>query len=127
MRSKNKRLFALLLAAILLFALAGCAAGGSEKKTVTVTVVHGDGTQKEFTLRTAADTLGGAVNEEEGLVQGEEGPYGLYILTVDGETADEAQQQWWGVTQDGADVMTGIDSIEIADGDHYELTLHTGW
>lgn len=127
MKQMKKRLFSLLLAAALLLTLAGCAASGSAtQKTVTVTVVHGDGTQREFTLQTAADTLSGAL-EEAALAQGEDGPYGLYILTVDGETADEAQQQWWGLTQDGADVMTGAESVEIADGDHYELTLHTGW
>ena len=86
MKQMKKRLFSLLLAAALLLTLAGCAASGAaDKKTVTVTVVHGDGTQREFTLQTAAETLSGAL-EEAALAQGEEGPYGLYILTVDGET-----------------------------------------
>ena len=25
----------------------------------------------------------------------QQGEYGLYVLTVDGETADESEQQWW--------------------------------
>ena len=53
--------------------------------------------------------------------------YGLYVVTVDGETADEAQQQWWCFTKGGEMLMTGVDDTMIADGDAYEITLTTGW
>lgn len=95
-------------------------------KTVTVEVVHGDGTDKEFVIQTDAETLRGALDQES-LIDGTESEYGLYILTVDGETADESLQQWWSITQDGEMTMYGADEQVIADGEHYELTLVTGW
>ena len=95
-------------------------------KQLVVTVVHGDGTSKDFSLATDAETLRTAL-EEKDLIAGTESEYGLYVLTVDGETADEAQQQWWCFTKGGEMLMTGVDSTMIADGEHYEITLTTGW
>ena len=95
-------------------------------KTVTVEVIHGDGTQKVFTLHTDAETLRSACDEEE-LIQSEDGEYGLYVLTVDGETADDSLQQWWCITKGGEDLMTGVDDTVISDGEKYEFTLTTGW
>lgn len=93
---------------------------------ITLVVVHGDGSQKEYTIATDAVTLREAL-EQEGLVEGTESEWGLYVLTVDGETVDEAQQQWWCLTKDGEMSMTGVDDTVIADGEHYEFTLTTGW
>ena len=98
-------------------------AGGKE---IGVTVVHGDGSEKVFSLRTDAETLREAL-EPEGIIEGEDGPYGIYILTVDGETANEAEQQWWCITKGGETLTTGADDTMIADGDKYEITLKTGW
>ena len=91
-------------------------------KTIEVTVIHADKSEKTFTIRTDAETLRGAL-EQENLVSGEEGEFGLYIKTVDGETADEAQQQWWCVSKSGEMLMTGVEEAMIADGEHYEITL----
>ena len=95
-------------------------------KLITVAVVHGDGSQKDFSIRTDAENLRAALEQEE-LIAGKESEWGLYVLTVDGETADEAQEQWWCLTKDGEMSATGVDDTMIADGDHYELTLKTGW
>lgn len=95
-------------------------------KTIAVQVVHGDGSTKDFDISTDAETLRDAL-EPEGLISGTESEYGLYILTVDGETADESLQQWWCITKDGEMLETGADSTMIADGEHYEFTLTTGW
>ena len=65
--------------------------------------------------------------EEQKLVEGEESQYGLYVKTVNGVTADEAKEEWWCFTKDGEDVMTGVDSTPVADGDHFEITLKTGY
>lgn len=98
-------------------------AGG---KSITVEVVHGDGSEKSFTIRTDSENLRGAL-EQEGLVEGQESEYGLYVLTVDGETADESAEQWWCFTQGGEMLMTGVDDTVIADGDSYEITLTEGY
>ena len=62
---------------------------------------------------------------DEELVDGEESAYGLFIMTVDGETIDEADQEWWCITRGGERVDTGADTTPIADGDHFELTMST--
>ena len=54
-------------------------------KKLTVTVVHGDGSTKDFAFATDAENLRGAL-EEQKLIEGTESEYGLYVLTVDGET-----------------------------------------
>ena len=95
-------------------------------KKLVVTVVHGDGSGKDFAIATDAEFLRGAL-EEQNLIEGSESEYGLYVTAVDGETADEAAQQWWCFTKDGEMLMTGVDTTPIADGEHYEITLTTGW
>lgn len=135
MEEKKKNGKALVIAAV---CLAACAlllfgawwvnrpetAAGS--KAVTVQVVHKDGSSKDFSLQTDEEFLGRALVENN-VVEDNQGPYGLYILTADGETADESAQEWWQITRDGEALTTGADATPIADGEHYELTLTTGW
>ena len=129
---KNKKAVAAIVVLVVLVAVAAvcwfafgpkAVAGG---KTITGGVTHKDGTMKTFEITTDAEFLRGAL-EQEKLVQGDETEYGLYILTVDGETADEANQEWWGYTKSGEQVNYGVDSCPIADGEHYEFTLNVGW
>ena len=98
----------------------------SGSKTITVEVTHGDGTVNTFEIHTDAEFLRGAL-EQENLVSGSETEYGLYMLTMDGETVDEANQEWWGYTKSGEQVNYGVDTCPIADGDHYEFTFNVGW
>lgn len=129
---KNKKALVAVLVLVLLvavaatcwFAFAPKAVGGS--KTITVDVKHKDGQINTYEIRTDEEFLRGAM-EQEGLVAGTESEYGLYILTVDGETVDEAKQEWWGYTKSGEMVNYGVDTCPIEDGDHYEFTLNVGW
>ena len=90
---KNKKaILAILVLVLLVAASAACwiAFGPSTvegSKTVTVDVTHKDGTTKTFELHTDAEYLGDALKEKE-LLDGYDGPYGLYILTIDGETVN---------------------------------------
>ena len=113
---------ALVVAALLLLGLwyGNRPQGQAGDKTITVEVVHADESSREFTYQTSEEFLG-PVLIEEGLAQGEESTYGLFITTVDGETAEG--NQWWCITQDGQMVETGADTTPIADGDHFELTM----
>ena len=95
-------------------------------KSVAVEVVFTDGTKKTHTLHTDEEYLRGAL-EEAKLVSGTESAMGLFVKTVDGVTADDSQQQWWCFTKSGETVMTGVDVTPIADGDHFEITLTTGY
>ena len=94
--------------------------------TIVAEVTHKDGSSKEFTIRTDAANLRGAL-EQENLIQGDESQYGLYVKTVDGETVDESAQEWWCFSRGGEMLMTGVDDTEITDGDHYEIVLTVGW
>ena len=93
-------------------------------KTVVVEVVHSDETAKEFTYHTDLEYLGELLAAEE-LAQGEDSAYGLFIITVDGETAQDSLNQWWCITKGGERVDTGADATPIADGDRFELTMST--
>lgn len=96
------------------------------EKEIAVVVTHGDGSEVTKAFTTRMENLGDALMEQE-LAQGEEGPYGLYIKTVDGETVDESKAQWWCLTKGGESVMTGADLTPIADGDQFELTFTEGY
>lgn len=94
-------------------------------KTLTVKIIKGDSV-KTVKIDTQAGYLRGAL-EEKGLIAGEESVYGLFIKTVDGYTANEANQEWWCITKGGQTVNTGVDFTPIADGETYELTLKIGY
>ena len=96
------------------------------KKDITVEVVHGDGSARPFEISTEEEYLGRAL-VEHGIVEENQSSYGLYILTADGETANEMKQEWWRLTKAGEELMTGADEVVIADGEHYELTLTVGY
>ncbi len=96
------------------------------QKTITVDVIHGDEEVKTFEVTTTLESLGEAL-EEEGLIEGEEGPYGIYIKTVDGETVNDANQEWWCLTKGGEEWMDSADQTIINDGDKYEFTFTVGY
>lgn len=95
-------------------------------KTITVNVEHLEGEDKTFTHSTDQEYLRGAL-EEMGIVEGEESTYGMWVTAVDGETADESKQQWWGYTVNGEFSSYGVDSQVIADGDVFTFTLNVGY
>lgn len=96
-------------------------------KTISVTVIHGDGSTKDFSIDTNEEYLRGAL-EQESLVQGDESEFGLFINTVDGETADADAQQWWCINDaNGEMLMTGVDDTVIHDGDAFQIVLTTGY
>ena len=95
-------------------------------KALTVEVVHKNGEAKTFDFRTDAEYLSDALLEQK-IVEDNQTAYGLYILAVDGETADESNQEWWCLTKGGEVHMSGASETVIADGDAYELTLTVGY
>lgn len=129
--SKKTKIIAVIALAVLIIGAIVAYAVLSPKaisggKSITVEVVHADGSSKEFKIATDEEYLGGALRQEN-LVEGEDGEFGLYIHAADGEYADESQQQWWCCCKAGEMLMTGVDDTPIADGEHYELVLKTGW
>ena len=124
---KNKKL---VIGAIVLVVVIGLMAGiwmatrpetESGSKNYTVTVVHKDGTVKDFAYRTDAEYLAEALLEE-GLVSGEEGPYGLTVITVDGEDAVwDSDNAYWAIWIGEEMATTGISEIPVYDGSSFKL------
>lgn len=100
--------------------------GNVGDKTITVTVVHGDGSKKEFTCQTKEAYLA-EVLVAENIAEDNPSDFGLYILVADGEEADESNQEWWCLTKGGESVNTGASDTPIEDGAAFELTLTTGY
>ena len=136
MRKYARRTQAALTALLLAVVLTACAATPGTQdspspipegdKQITAVIIHGDGTRKEIPIETSQDTLGRAL-VEAGVVEGNGTAYGIYIVTADGERADEDKEQWWCITKGGEMLMTGVDTTPIEDGDSFEITLTTGW
>lgn len=131
MKEKKKVIVAVvaLIAAVCVFAGVYYAFGRPEtsagSKTVTIEVAAPD-YSNTHKIKTDAEFLGDAL-KEEGIIEGEESQYGLFITSVDSIKADDSKQQWWCITKGGAGVMTGVDVTPIADGDTFELTLKEGY
>lgn len=95
-------------------------------KTVTVTVVHKDGSEKVFTCHTNEEYLG-KVLVNENIVDAAYGEFGLYFDTADGEKADwNVDNGWWQVFVGEEAAITGADQIPIADGDTFKLVYTIG-
>ena len=94
--------------------------------SLTITVVHKDGSEKGFEVETDALYLGEAV-VSEGIAEGEMGPYGLMISAVDGEVADwNVDQSYWAIFIGEEYATTGADQIPIYGGDVFKLVYTIG-
>ena len=94
-------------------------------KGYTVAVIHSDGQQKEFQLRTDAEYLGEALLEAE-LIAGEDGPYGLTVITVDGEDAVwDTDNAYWCIWIGEEMATVGISDIPVYDGSVFTLEYTT--
>ena len=129
---KNKKLVIAALALVAVIAiLAGVAIANrpqtiAGEKSITVTVIHKDGTEKAFSYDTDEEYLG-PVLLAEGLAESEEGPYGLVISAVDGETASwDADQSYWALFIGEEYATTGADSTPVTDGGVYKLVYTIG-
>ena len=113
-------IFAVLAAALALVWRFTRPAPAAGSKHITVEVIHKDESSKTFTYDTDAEYLG-EVLAAEGLIQGDDSEFGLYVTTVDGETADyNVDQSWWALYDANGDLTpTGVDSTPVYDGDAF--------
>ncbi len=124
---KNKKL---VIAVVAVIAVIGLMLGvwmatrpetAAGSKAYTVTVVHKDGSVKEFSYRTDAEYLDDALLAE-GLVVGEQTQYGLTIITVDGEDAVwETDSAYWAIWIGEEMAITGASEIPVYDGSTFKL------
>lgn len=95
------------------------------EKNITFVVINGS-TKDVFEIKTDSKYLRGAL-EQENLVKGTEGDYGLYVQAVNGIEVNPDNEEWWSFTKDGEMLNTGIESVVIADGDTFEATFTVGY
>ena len=98
---------------------------GVGEKTVTVDVCVKEHIVT-FTIHTDAESLGEALLEN-GLIEGEDSQYGLFVKTVNGMTLDpDDQNSYWAFYVDGDYAMSGVDSTEIDEAVTYQLAYTKG-
>lgn len=130
MKKKHKALA--LIAMVAVIAIMACVFVANRpgtttgEKIITVTVVHKDGSEVMFTYDTNEEYLG-PVLIGQGLVEGEEGPYGLVISAVDGETADwNVDNGYWALYVGEEYATTGADTTPVHNGDAFKLVYTIG-
>ena len=124
---KNKKLIVIALALVVVIGVLlgvymatrpDTAAGA---KAVTVTVVHADGSVKDITCHTDEEYLDKALMND-GLIAGEDGPYGLTLITVDGEDAVwDTDNAYWCIYIGEEMATVGISQIPVYDGSVFKL------
>ena len=128
----NKRLLAAVAALCLLAAVMAAVwqfnkpTGKDGLKTFTVEVLHSDGSTAVFECKSDLEFLGEYLLQEH-LIEGTEGAYGLYVDTVNGETAVYADNSaWWQLSCNGEASSVGVDSVPIQHGFTYTWTYTIG-
>jgi hypothetical protein len=141
-KTKFKRILSVILSFVLIAVIAltmyGCGKQTNEqpsesttKETVTeqtpakvsftFKVTHKDGSVATFDISTDKKYVGEALIEGN-YIAGEDGDYGLYVKTVDGETLDyNTDKMYWAFYEDGNYALKGVDQTEIVDGKTYEF------
>ena len=142
-----KKISAFLLAVMMIFSLCACNKNNAQETPQTsssadsspefvekgngatsflFTVVFDDGKESHYKIRTDKATVGEAL-QELGIVSGEEGPYGLYVTCVDGETHKyEDDGKFWAF-YDGENMSsTGVDKTQIKSDGNSSLKVQAG-
>ena len=82
-----------------------------------------EGNETWFEVHTDEKMVGAALQAVE-LIEGEEGPYGLYVKTVNGITADyDKDKVYWAFYVNDDYGMSGVDVTEIEDGKVYSFRI----
>lgn len=96
---------------------------GEGETVFDFSVVDKDGNETKFEIHTDKTVVGEALLEL-GLIVGDDGPYGLYVKTVNGITADyDVDQTYWAFYINGEYAMTGVDKTDIVPGDSYAFKV----
>ena len=92
---------------------------GEGATSFAFTVVDVEGNESHFTIKTDKKTVGEALLEL-GIIDGEQGDYGLYVKTVGGKTLDyDKDGMYWSFYVNGNYAMSGVDTTPIVAGETY--------
>lgn len=102
---------------------------GEGETAFVLSVVDGEQQEQLFEIHTDETMLGAAL-QKLNLLEGDEGPYGLYVTAVNGVTARyEEDGSWWCLYTCEADTgeyvmaVTGVDTTELTEGCMYRLKV----
>ena len=96
-------------------------------KKFTLEIVQKDGQVKTLEL-TASEEFLGEYLEKEGIIEGAEGPYGVYIAKVEGVKAVyEEDGAYWAFYVDGEYAQKGVDQTPIENGKVYQLKYEAAY
>ncbi|MBE6771302.1 MAG: DUF4430 domain-containing protein [Ruminococcaceae bacterium] len=96
---------------------------GQGEKTFIFQVHDAEGHITPFKINTDKTIVGEAL-QELGIIEGEEGDYGLYVKTVNGIFAEyETTGNYWAFYVGDAYASAGIDMTEIVSGETYSLRI----
>ncbi len=90
------------------------------EKTITVTVVHADKSEKTFTYHTDEEYLDKVLIAEK-LIEGYDDQYGFVVEKVDGEEANWKNNVFWALYIGDQQATTGISQVVVTDGAVYKL------
>ena len=98
----------------------------AEPKNFTFIVVDENGAETSFSITTKKKMVGAALLEK-GLIEGDEGAYGLYVKKVNGILAEyETTGTYWAFYVNGEYALTGVDKTEVVDGATYSFKVEKG-
>ena len=121
-----KKLISLILVLLTVFSLTACGAkepAEGPKVSFTLIIVDDQGNETTQTIETTRTKVGDALLDE-GLIEGEETEYGMFISKVNGIYADYNETgTYWSFYIDGEYAMTGVDQTDIVDGATYMLKV----
>ena len=140
-----KKIIALVLALVLALSLCACgapAAGGGDDggttmvtdgatlgegaKSFTLEITYLEGETITATVNTDAESVGEALMDL-GVLEGEDGPYGIYIKSINGVTADyETDGTYWAFYINGEYAMTGAEVTPIEADTVYSFVVEKG-
>lgn len=96
---------------------------GEGSTSFPFSVTDKDGNETQFEIHTDKETVGEALLELE-LIAGDDGPYGLYVKTVNNITVDyDTDGKYWAFYIDGEYATSGVDTTPITDGASYAFKV----
>lgn len=96
---------------------------GEGNKVFTFTVVDAKGVETNLEVHTDKETVGDALLEHK-VIAGEDGDYGLYVKSVNGQQVDyDKDGKYWAFYINGEYGMTGVDATTITEGDSYAFKV----
>ena len=96
---------------------------GEGQNTFAFTATFLDGSAKHYTVSTDCETVGEALLAL-GLIDGENGAFGLYVKSVCGVVADyDIDQTYWALYVNGEMSMVGADAVKTAEATGVEFRV----